>query len=191
MGMNNRPRLRLYVLLTLLAASLVALSQRAALQVWAYGYGERTGKLLSAPAPELPAGLKSLDGAPAQLLPLRGRVVLLHFFTRACGNCKTMLPRYSRLADQHAAQGLVVLGVHTPETEGEADEAALRAFVRERSIRWRVIPDTNQRAWDRYGIQAWPTALLIDRAGVLRELFIGDDHDQDLSAAVQRLLRDR
>ena len=85
----------------------------------------------------------------------------------------------------------MVLGVHTPETEGEADEAALRAFVRERSIRWRVIPDTNQRAWDRYGIQAWPTALLIDRAGVLRELFIGDDHDQDLSAAVQRLLRDR
>lgn len=179
---------RMAVLLVLLGGSLILLHQRSALQVWAYGVGDGTRRLIGKTAPELPPGLKTLGGEDARLQALRGRVVLLHFWTRACGNCLTMLPRYGRFADSYGPKGLVVLGVHTPETEEEAAPAALAAFVRGRAIRWTVVPDNDLRAWQRFGLEAWPTAILIDRAGVVREVYVGDHHDGDIARDIQRLL---
>ena len=99
-----------------------------------------------------------------------------------------MLPRYGRWAQTYGPQGLEVIGVHTPETSGESDEGALRTFVRGRGVRWRVVPDNDSAAWDRFAIEAWPTAVLIDREGVLRGVYMGDDRDGDIAADIKRLL---
>jgi hypothetical protein len=96
-----------------------------------------------------------------------------------------MLPRY---AEWHAKyKNLAVIGVHTPEMDYERDVDRLRGFVRERSIAWPVVVDANEAIWDRYGVEAWPTIVLIDRAGTVRAAFIGDDRASEIESALKAL----
>jgi hypothetical protein len=83
---------------------------------------------------------------------------------------------------------LSVIGVHTPETDGERDRDRLARFVRERGIEWPVVVDADSAAWDRFGVDAWPTILLIDRGGVIRASFVGDDQSAAIETALARLL---
>lgn len=186
----RNPRHRIAVLLVLLCASLYALHRRTALQVYAYNLGHGGHRLLGKPAPELPPGLRDLSGAPVQLGALRGQVVLLHFFTRSCGNCKSMLPQYTSWAERYRDAGLRVVGVHTPETEDEVNEPALRAFVRDRGLRWPVIPDNDQGIFATFKVEVWPTILLIDRAGVLRHQYLGDDVSDAIEYGLKNMLRE-
>ena len=99
-----------------------------------------------------------------------------------------MIPRYGEWNERLGPSGLAVLGVHTPELERERDPRALRRFIDEHRIRWPVIVDEDQAIWSRLGVEAWPTILLIDRAGVLRAAFVGDDQAPQIEAALRRLL---
>jgi thiol-disulfide isomerase/thioredoxin len=179
-------RVRLPVLLVLLGLSLLALHQRSRVQAWAFR--STPGREVGDRAPELPAALRTLDGADLRLASLRGHVVLLHFWTFACGNCEHMMPSYAAWHTRWRARGLRVVGVHTPELPRERDLGRLRAFVAEHAIGWTVIPDGDYAAWDTYGVRAWPTIFVIDRAGVVRGSFVGDDRSPDIEALLARLL---
>jgi peroxiredoxin len=181
-------RLRLLVLSTLLCLSLVALARRSSLQAWASGAADGVRTLGGAAAPALPAGTRTLDGAPLALDGLRGRVVLLHFWTFGCSNCGHMLPRYSEWDAKLRGRGLSVVGVHTPELDFERDPAALRRFVKEQHIDWPVIVDADEAIWSRYHVAAWPTVVLIDRRGQVAKTFVGDDTAPDIEAALTTLL---
>ena len=181
-------RLRLVVLSTLLCLSLFALSRRSMLQAWASGAGSGVGKLGGTPAPALPSDTHTLDGAPLALDALRGRVVLLHFWTFGCSNCGHMLPRYSEWDARLRGRGLSVVGVHTPELDFERDTTALRRFVKEQHIQWPVVVDPDEAIWSRYHVAAWPTVVLIDRRGVVRQTFVGDDTAPAIEAALTPLL---
>ena len=74
-----------------------------------------------------------------------------------------MIPRYGEWDERYGDQGLTVLGVHSAETDCEADPKALARFVKARKIRWKVIPDPDLRIWKKYEVDAWPSIVLVDR----------------------------
>ena len=180
--------MRLIFLSTLLVAALVALGHRSSLQAWASGSATGVRSLEGAPAPELPAQTRALDGTPASLRALRGQVVLVHFWTFGCSNCRHMLPRYGEWLDRFGARGLRVVGVHTPEMDYERDTAALARFVRDEKIRWPVVVDGEQAIWNRYRVAAWPTIVLVDRAGVVRATFVGDDRSSEIEDRIREII---
>jgi thiol-disulfide isomerase/thioredoxin len=175
--------MRIFILVAVLALSLVALRHRSDLQAWASGARDGVRSLEGAPAPELPAQTRALDGTPLTLASLRGRVVLLHFWTFGCSNCKHMLPRYAGWSER----GVAVVGVHTPEMDYERDLAALGRFVRAEKIRWPIVVDADEAIWRRYRVSAWPTIVLIDRRGVVRASFVGDDSADAIERALSAM----
>jgi thiol-disulfide isomerase/thioredoxin len=179
---------RLLILGVLVVLNIVVFSHRSDLQAWAAGSHDGVRALEAAAAPDLPADSRALDGAPASLRALRGRVLVLHFWTFGCSNCRHMLPRYNDWAARFGARGLAVLGVHTPEMDYERDLAALRRFVRDEHISWPVVVDPDETIWRRYGVAAWPTIILIDRSGVVRATFVGDDKSAAIETAIEQLL---
>jgi thiol-disulfide isomerase/thioredoxin len=175
---------RLKILLGVLALSLVALCNRGRIQGWALSIepGKKAGQM----APELPQTLRTLDGGKISLGALRGQVVLVHFWTFGCGNCEHMVPSYNAWAARWPA--LHVIGVHTPETDGERDVARLRETVKQRHISWRVVLDDDEIAWSAFGVRAWPTVFVIDRDGRIAGAFVGDDRPEDIEGLLVKLL---
>jgi|SRR5579883_694438 len=102
-----------------------------------------------------------------------------------------MIPRYGEWAKRLGGRGLSIIGVHTPETDEERDGRKLARFIREHAIDWPVIVDADYAIWDRFRIDAWPTIVLIDRAGVVRAVHVGDDRAAAIERDLERLLDER
>jgi thiol-disulfide isomerase/thioredoxin len=176
------------MLFALLGLSLVALYHRSELQAWATNTSP--GKIAGQLAPQLPDGITDLDGRAFRLPDLRGQVVLLHFWTFACGNCEHMLPSYAAWDARYRTRGLRVVGVHTPELPREHSIPALREQVKKKNIEWTVVPDGEEEIWTAFGVHAWPTVFVIDRDGKIRGSFVGDDRSADIEALIERTLGD-
>jgi thiol-disulfide isomerase/thioredoxin len=179
---------RTKILLALLVLALVALRHRGAIQARLYGYGAAARAAIGRPAAELPASVEVLDGPPITLAALRGQVVLLHFWAFACANCERTIPSYVDWQRRFADRGLRIVGVHTPELDEERSIPRLRAFVHDHGITWPTLIDEDERIWDLFHVDAWPTAVLLDRAGVVRGVFVGDDRASEIEAAFTDLL---
>jgi len=110
-----------------------------------------------------------LSGAPASLNALKGRVVIMDFWATWCGPCKAIVPRLSSMKDRFGAQGLSVVGITTDEAEKAADYASKNA------MKYPSVIDTNGDTSKAYGIQGLPTMLVVDKRGVVREVFVGFD----------------
>jgi peroxiredoxin len=133
-----------------------------------------------------PAWMKTapLGTAPSSMAQLRGRVVLLDFWASWCGPCRMLAPRLSALKDKFGAQGLTVVGM----TTDEAEKAAV--FAERHQMRYGVVVDKDGDTTRAYGVSALPTMILVDKKGIVREVFIGYDPSGDarLEAAVKALL---
>ena len=99
-----------------------------------------------------------------------------------------MIPRYGEWQKRWKDK-LTVIGVHTPELEAERDVEALRKFVAGEKIEWRVPIDPDMAAWERFGVQAWPTIVVIDQSGVVRSVHVGDDSGPAIEAQLKSLVR--
>jgi thiol-disulfide isomerase/thioredoxin len=141
-------------------------------------------------APEL-AGvgpwLNTPDGEPLSLAALHDRVVLLEFWTFACGNCRRTIPFLRQMHGRYQPQ-LAVVGVHTPEFEFEASVPNVERAVREQGIEYPVGVDNDFLAWKAYGTRYWPTLHLIDRAGLIRYSHIGEGNYDRTEGAIRALL---
>ncbi len=116
-------------------------------------------------APEFPAGLAWLNtGRPLNLHELRGKVVLLDFWTYCCINCMHVIPDLKRLEAEFADE-LVVIGVHSAKFTAEQQTENIRQAILRYGIEHAVVNDRDMEVWDLYGVRAWPTAVLIDPAG--------------------------
>lgn len=134
--------------------------------------GERPGVALAMAgererpdAPDLFGGIGWLNTSkPISLEDLRGRVVLLDFWTLCCINCIHVLPDLARLEAKYPGV-LVVIGVHTPKFPNERNSASIRKAILRYRIAHPVVNDANHTIWRRYDVRSWPTLVLIDPDG--------------------------
>jgi thiol-disulfide isomerase/thioredoxin len=127
------------------------------------------------------------DGEPLKLAALRDRVVLLEFWTFACGNCQRTLPFLRRMHAQYQ-RDFTVVGVHSPEFAFERSVANVEGAVRENELEFPVGLDNEFLAWNAYGNRYWPTMYLIDRAGQIRYAHIGEGDYGRTESAIRALL---
>jgi thiol-disulfide isomerase/thioredoxin len=142
------------------------------------------------PAPEITGG-PWINSEPLSLEHLRGRVVLVEFWTHGCINCQHVIPQLRVLHQRYGPAGLTLVGVHTPEFLWERPYDRVVAATKELTIGYAVVQDNDYAIWKRFGIWAWPTALLIDRKGVLRYQHIGEGAYAETESIIQRLLAER
>ncbi len=117
------------------------------------------------PAHEFPAGLDWLNTeGPLGLADLRGKVVLLDFWTYGCINCVHIIPDLKRLESEYP-DGLVIIGVHSAKFENEGETANIREVIQRYDIEHPVVNDRDFEVWRAWGTQAWPTVVAIDPAG--------------------------
>lgn len=125
---------------------------------------------------------------PLSLDSLRGRVVLVDFWTHGCINCIRTLPHIQRLHELYASSGLVVVGVHTPEFAHERSAARLQAAIRHHGLTYPIAQDNQYKTWDNFRNRYWPAQYLIDRQGQLVFFHFGEGNEQALEAQVRRAL---
>jgi thiol-disulfide isomerase/thioredoxin len=129
-----------------------------------------------------------LNSPPLALSALRGKVVLVDFWTYSCINCQRTLPYVNRWAETYKAQGLVVVGVHTPEYAFERSTTNVEAAMRRYGVKHPVAQDNRYATWKAYGNQYWPAVYLVDASGHVRFKQFGEGRYQETEAAIQTLL---
>ncbi|HEY2975334.1 MAG TPA: redoxin domain-containing protein [Pyrinomonadaceae bacterium] len=141
----------------------------------------------SATAPELAAG-EWINSAPLKLNELRGRVVLIEFWTFGCINCRNTLPYVKSWHDRYQEKGLTVIGVHSPEFDEERQVENLRREVTSLGIRYAVVTDNDYKTWNDYHVEAWPTHFLLDKQGQIRWMHVGEGGYDEAERLIQKLL---
>jgi len=141
-------------------------------------------------APALAHG-EWINSAPLDLKDLRGRVVLIDFWTFGCINCRNTLPFITGWHERYADKGLTVIGVHSPEFDDEKNVENLRRQVASLGIRYPVVTDNDYRTWDAYNVAAWPTIILLDKQGRIRWMHVGEGNYDEAERLIQKLLTER
>lgn len=135
-------------------------------------------------APELhAAGATWVAGGPLTLEGLRGRPVLLDFWTLGCVNCLRVVEELRGL--ERRFDDLVVVGVHSPKSPHEHDASAVAAAVARHRITHPVLHDPGRVLWDAYAVRAWPTLVLVDPDGRIALTVAGEGHAPELAAALR------
>ena len=99
-----------------------------------------------------------------------------------------MIPQLRAWHTRYTADGLTIVGVHTPEFFWERPSARVVQATRELGVPYAVVQDNDSAIWKRYGVRAWPTAVLVDRRGVVRYHHIGEGAYKEIEAVIRRLL---
>jgi len=141
-------------------------------------------------APELSGGRGWLNTErPLTLAALRGKVVLLDFWTYGCINCIHVIPDLKRLEAKYPNQ-LVVVGVHSAKFENERETENIRRIVLRYGVEHPVVNDASFRIWNAYAVKAWPTQVLVDPAGYVVETVSGEGHYEALDHAIGSLVEE-
>jgi thiol-disulfide isomerase/thioredoxin len=138
--------------------------------------------------PALDAATAWLNSAPLGPAELRGHVVLVDFWTLTCINWLRTEPHVRAWSQAYRDDGLVVIGVHTPEFSFEHDVDRVRRAVRERGIDHPVVVDNDYRVWRAFDNHYWPALYLVDADGVIRDRHFGEGRYEQSERTVQRLL---
>ncbi len=139
------------------------------------------------PAPELTGGTAWLNTAgPLTLKDLRGKVVLLDFWTLCCINCIHILPDLHKLEKKYANE-LVVIGVHSPKFDSEKETKNIRKAILRYEIQHPVVNDAERKIWERFEVDAWPTFVLIDPEGNLVGYTSGEGNYETLDIAIGKV----
>jgi thiol-disulfide isomerase/thioredoxin len=142
----------------------------------------------SRPVPEF-AGISAwLNSPPLTTESLRGKVVLVQFWTYSCINCLRTLPYVTRWHEQYKDKGLVVIGVHTPEFAFERERANVETAIKRLGITYPVALDNQYRTWRAFGNQYWPAEYLIDKSGAIVATQFGEGGYQQMESAIARLV---
>ncbi len=141
--------------------------------------------------------MPSLDGAVAWLnspplgpKELKGKVVLIDFWTYSCINCLRSIPYIEAWAEKYKGDGLVVIGVHTPEFAFEKDQANVARAVRELKITYPVAIDSNYVIWKAFNNEYWPAHYFIDRQGKIRYHHFGEGEYDKSEQVIRQLLKE-
>ena len=139
-------------------------------------------------APELSGLSNWINSKPLTLQKLRGKVVLVDFWTYSCINCLRTLPHVKAWYRAYSKDGLVVLGVHTPEFAFEHVPSNVRGAVHRLGVTYPVALDNDYKTWNAFHNQYWPAKYLIDRRGHLRFVHFGEGEYDTTEARIRTLL---
>lgn len=129
-----------------------------------------------------------INSPPLSASELKGKVVLIDFWTYSCINCIRTLPYVTRWYEKYKDRGFVVVGVHTPEFSFEKVEANVKQAIHRHGIHYPVAMDNDYGTWNAYHNQYWPAHYLIDAQGRIREEHFGEGNYRETEAAIQSLL---
>ncbi|RQS04159.1 cytochrome c biogenesis protein DipZ [Burkholderia sp. Bp9002] len=138
--------------------------------------------------PPLDGAVQWLNSPPLTTAGLRGKVVLVDFWTYSCINCLRTLPYINAWARKYAAYGLVVIGVHAPEFAFERDLGNVRKAVHDLGIGYPVAIDNNYAIWRAFGNEYWPAHYFVDAQGRIRRHHFGEGDYAESERAIQALL---
>ncbi len=141
-------------------------------------------------APEISGGRGWLNtDKPLSLAALKGKVVLLDFWTYGCINCIHIIPDLKKLEEKYARQ-LVVIGVHSAKFENEKQTENIRRIILRYEIEHPVYNDAEFKVWESYGVRAWPTQILIDPAGYVIGSVSGEGNFDVIDQAIEKTVAD-
>src|SRR4051794_15245222 len=138
--------------------------------------------------PSFGAGTAWLNSEPLDPAALRGRVVLVDFWTLTCINWLRTEPYVRAWSQAYRDDGLVVVGVHTPEFAFEHDLDLVRLAIREREIDYPVLVDNDYGVWSAFDNHYWPALYVVDREGIIRDQHFGEGRYEESERVLQRLL---
>ena len=142
------------------------------------------------PMPSLNGGVAWLNSAPVNSHSLRGKVVLVNFWTYTCINSLRPLPYVKGWATKYEKSGLIVIGVHTPEFSFEKQQMNVEAALGDLRITYPVVMDSNYRIWQNFNNQAWPAFYIVDAKGRIRYEHLGEGDYGDSERVIQELLKE-
>jgi thiol-disulfide isomerase/thioredoxin len=173
-----------------------AIAQAAGASRPAGAAAQLTDQMPSLPAssvtlPPFTGALQWFNSAPLTPQALRGKVVIVNFWTYSCINCLRVLPYINAWANKYRDQGLVVVGVHTPEFAFERSADNVKKAVERLSIDYPVALDSNYAVWRAYHNEYWPALYLADAQGRVRYQHFGEGDYRETERAIQQLLAER
>jgi cytochrome c biogenesis protein CcdA/thiol-disulfide isomerase/thioredoxin len=139
-------------------------------------------------APDFTGVTRWFNAQPLSLRQLRGRVVLIDFWTYTCINCLRTLPYLRAWDERYRNRGLTIVGVHTPEFRFEKDAGNVREAIARNRLRYPVAQDNDYATWDAWGNQFWPAKYLIDATGQVRYRHFGEGDYATTERAIRALL---
>ena len=139
-------------------------------------------------APELIPGGAWFNSDPLTIAGLRGKVVLVDFWTYTCINCIRTLPYLRVWHAKYAGAGLVIIGVHAPEFEFEKSADNVRTAISDFQLEYPVVQDNDHATWRAYQNRFWPAKYLIDKNGRIRYVHFGEGNYNETEVQIQKLL---
>ncbi|WP_457352355.1 thioredoxin family protein [Roseateles sp. P5_D6] len=140
--------------------------------------------------PRLDGGGEWINSPPLALAGLRGKVVLVDFWTYSCINCQRTLPYLRAWSQKYGPQGLVVVGVHAPEFGFERDVKRVRQAAMEGKLDYPIVLDNDFTIWRAFGNQAWPALYFVDAQGRVRHQQLGEGDYERAERVIRELLRE-
>ena len=139
-------------------------------------------------APEFSGLTNWQNSAPLTLANLRGKVVLVNFWTYGCVNCVNTLPHVTQLYAKYKDKGLVIVGVHTPEFPFERSASNVQAALKRHGITYPVAQDNNSATWNAWRNQYWPAQYIVDPSGRIVYSHAGEGAYDEIDRTVGKLL---
>jgi thiol-disulfide isomerase/thioredoxin len=149
-----------------------------------------TGEKSYPDAPAIIPGGEWINTKPLTLKDLRGKVVLVDFWTYTCINCIRTLPYLKDWHEKYAEKGLVIIGVHTPEFEFEKNAENVRKAVKDFGLLYPVVQDNDYATWQAYDNHYWPAKYFIDKNGKVRSSHFGEGEYAESEKLIQKLLKE-
>lgn len=143
-------------------------------------------------APEfMTKGEEWINSEPLRLADLKGRVILIKFWTFMCSWCQQDLPAISELTRKYKDKGLVVIGIHSPETTFKKDIEALKRQMSVLKVDFPVLTDNAKQNWKAYKVENWPAYYLINKEGDIVFHILGPGVEDQIENKIRELIGDR
>lgn len=139
-------------------------------------------------APDFAGITNWFNSKPLHIADLRGKVVLVNFWTYGCVNCVNTLPHVTKLYAKYRDRGLVVVGVHTPEFPFERSAANVQAALKRHGITYPVAQDNESKTWTAYRNRYWPAQYIVDQSGKIVFQHAGEGSYDEIDRTVAKLL---
>ncbi len=139
-------------------------------------------------APEFTGLSNWQNSGPLTIASLRGKVVMVNFWTYGCVNCVNTLPHVKQLYAKYKDKGLVIVGIHTPEFPFERSASNVQAALKRHGITYPVAQDNNSATWSAYSNQYWPAQYIVDQSGRIVYSHAGEGAYEEIDRTVGKLL---